>query len=146
MTVAQWIRGLPVGVCQAIKGAFDYPSSVALTATGASLATGLALPRDFNVFTTVAASTGCVLPAAVDQVVQTYTDANGTTRTITGVVEIGDTISVVNRGANSLSVYPFVSTGTIQGGGAGAAFAVGTNKVADFRYVGGGNWVASLSA
>jgi hypothetical protein len=38
-------------------------SSSALTATGNSQGTALALPSDWNLFTTVGASTGCILPA-----------------------------------------------------------------------------------
>lgn len=146
MTVAAWIRGLPVGVVAAIKGAFDPNSSTALTATGSTLGTALALPRDFNVFTTVAASTGAALPAGDDIVVSAYTDANGTTRNLYGVIEIGDTITVINRGANAITIYPYSSTGTVQGGGAGVGYSQAVNTIADYRYVGSGNWNVNKSA
>ena len=140
MTVAQWIRGLPVGVVQAIKGAYDYPSSVGLTALGNSQGTALSLPRDFNVFTTVGASTGGILPWGADQ-----TPTGGVSGVDRGLVEIGDSITVVNRGSNALSIYP-QSGGNVQNGGANTAFSVAANKVAQFFYVGGGNFNVNLSA
>jgi hypothetical protein len=147
MPVAQWIRGLPVGVVQAIKGAFDYPSSIGLVALGTTLANALALPRDFNVFATVAASTGARLPAGVDVVESTYVDPNGTTRNNYGIVEIGDCIRVVTKGvANPLLVYPQTAAGTVQAGGAGVGFSVAANKMAEFYYLGSDNWCANLSA
>lgn len=138
MTVAAWIRGLPVGVVQAIKGAFDYNSSVNLTGLGNSQGTALALPRDFNIFSTVAASTGAILPWGDDQ---QPVAASGQY----GVIELGDTITVVNQGANALLVYPQLG-GKVQGASANAGFSVASNKMAAFQYVGSGNWVANLSA
>jgi hypothetical protein len=146
MGVAAFIRGLPVGVVQAIKGAFDWQNSVGLTAAGTTQATALLLPRDFNVFTTVAAGSGCILPYGEDQTVSSQSVAPaGTTVASVGTLEVGDTITVVNRGANALLVYP-QGTGTIQGGSAGAGFSIAVNKLADIRYVGSGNFVANLSA
>jgi hypothetical protein len=140
MTVAAWIRGLPVGVVQAIKGAFDYPSSQALVATGNSQATALPLPRDFNVFNTVSASTGAILPWGADQ------QPTGSAAGQTGLVEIGDTITVVNnQAAQALLVYPQLA-GTVQGAGANAGFSIAANKQAVFSYIGLGKWVANLSA
>lgn len=146
MTVAAWIRGLPTNVVSAIKGAFDPQSSTGLTALGSTLLTALPLPRDFNVFTTVAGSTGASLPAGDDIVTSSYTDANGTTRNNYGTIELGDTITVVNRGANPLTVYPYSSTGTVQGAGAGVGYSQAANTIADYRYVGSGNWNVNKSA
>jgi hypothetical protein len=147
MSVAQWIRGLPAGVVQAIKGAFDYPNSVSLTALGTTLAGALLLPRDFNVVTGVSANTGVRLQAGVDVVVSTSVDPNGTTRNQYGVIEIGDSIIVVNKQATqALLVYPNTATGTVQGAGAGAGFSVAANKQATFYYCGLDVWSANLSA
>lgn len=104
-------------------------ASFSLTATGTTLATALALPSDFSVFTTVASSTGARLP----------TDASG-------AVTPPDTYIVVNHGAQTLSVYPGTSSGKIANGSAGAAFSVAANKTATFMYIGSDNWAASLSA
>lgn len=96
-----------------------------LTATGNSQGTALALPADVNVFTTVAASTGCILPASPAP---------------------GDQLAVANLGANTLSVYP-QSGGAIQTGAANAAFSVPAGKTAEFIARSGSvNWVALLSA
>lgn len=98
--------------------------SNSLTATGSTQGNALALPSDFNVFTTVAASTGAILPS---------------------VSSAGDWYTVVNHGANSLSVYP-PTGGKIANGSANAAFAVGANKTAQFQSIDGLNFAASLSA
>ena len=96
-----------------------------LTATGNSQGTALALPGDVNVFTTVAASSGCILPANPSP---------------------GDELVVANLGANALSVYP-QGVGTIQNGSASAAFSVAANKSAKFIARSGSlNWIALLSA
>ena len=106
--------------------------SSSLTALGNSQGTALLLPTDFNVFGTVAGSTGALLPLAVDN-------------TTIGIVQPTDTIIVVNHGASSLSVYPQVG-GKIANGSANAAFAVASNKTATFLYLGSNGWAASVSA
>lgn len=149
MTVAAWIRGIPVGVVQAIKGAFDYPNSIGLTGAGtSSQANALPLPRDFNVFTSVSASTnGGLLPWGADQTVSSQNVAPpGTVQTSNGIIEIGDQITVVNNTASvALLIYPQTG-GKIQGAAANAGFSVGANKTAFFFYIGSGNWVVNLSA
>jgi hypothetical protein len=128
MTVQAYMAGLPEFTRQAIVGL----PSLSLTALGSSQTTGLALATDFNVFTTVASSTGCQLPW-------------GTDGTVAGPVQIGDSITVVNHGANTLSVYP-QSGGKIANGSANAAFSVSATKLSEFTYIGGGNWAAAVSA
>lgn len=103
--------------------------SLSQTATGNSLATALACPSDFVVFTTVAASTGVRLPAAS-----------------TGTVNIADSYIIVNHGANALSVYPGTSSGKVANGTAGAALSVPATKTVYLTYLGSDNWAASLSA
>ena len=79
--------GCPALQAQASVGLLTTNSN-ALTATGNSQGTALALPSDFNVFTTVAASTGAILPATGPQ------------------CNVGDSFIIVNHGAQTLSVYP----------------------------------------
>jgi hypothetical protein len=69
----------------------------------------------------------------------------GTTVNTVGILEIGDSITVVNQGANALLVYPQLA-GKVQGASANTGFSVAANKVATFYYVGLGNFVANLSA
>lgn len=95
-----------------------------LTAAGSTQGTALKLSAVNNIVTTAAASTGVQVPA----------------------MQQGDSVTVVNLGANALAVYP-VTGGTIQGGAANAAFSVPTLKSATFiARDGSGNLAAVLSA
>lgn len=98
-----------------------------LTATGNSQGTALALPSDFNVFSTVAASTGAILPATGGQ------------------YQLTDTIIVVNHGASTLTVYP-PTGGTIGTGSANAGVSVAAGKTAWFLVVGTNGYAFSVSA
>ncbi len=117
--------GFSAGQAVALNGAF----ATGLTATGATQGTAFLLTSETSVFTTVAASTGARLPAPTDALTP----------------GIGDSYTVFNNGANSLSVYPPVgfSIGTAA---ANTALAVPANKGAVFYAVGNGNYVALLSA
>jgi hypothetical protein len=108
----------------AAQAAVGLPA-VGLTALGNSQGTAYALTSDLNVFTTVASSTGCLLPTSA----------------------IGDWITVVNHGANTLSVYP-PSGGKIANGSTNAAFSVAATKTAQFQCISGDGlqYAASLSA
>jgi len=108
------------------RASMGFPSS-ALTAAGTTQGTALALPSDFNIFTTVAASSGAILPATGFQ------------------YQVTDTIIVVNHGANALSVYPPVG-GTISTGATNAALSVPVGKTAWFLVVGTNAFAASVSA
>lgn len=113
--------GVPPLVAQMINGT----ASDGLVATGSTQGTALMLPSDVNVFTTVAASTGCLL------------NANPAP---------GDEILVANLGANALLVYPPVG-GTIQGGSVNAGFSVAASKTAKFiARTGSLNFIVLLSA
>jgi hypothetical protein len=105
--------------------------SNSLTAAGSTQGTALALPTDFNVFTTVAASTGGILPAA------------GTN------YQLADTIIVVNHGANALTVYPQTG-GKIGVASANTGLSVPSGKMAWFTVTdataGANIWAASVSA
>jgi len=97
--------GVPAG--QATATATGVLSNT-LTATGNSQGTALQLPSDFCVFTTVAASTGAIMPATCSP---------------------GDWYTVVNHGANTLSLYP-PSGGKIKNGSTNAAASVAAGVVA----------------
>lgn len=108
------------------RASLGFPT-FGLTATGSTQGTALALPTDFNVFTTVASSTGAILPA-------------------TGInIQVTDTIIVVNHGANALAVYPPVG-GTISTGATNASLSVPAGKTAWFLVVGTNAFAASVSA
>lgn len=74
-------------------------SSGTLTATGTTITDALALTSFVNLVGTTAASTGVKLPD----------------------VPVGGIVVVQNNGANALNVFPHSSTGTLNGGSAGAA-------------------------
>lgn len=76
--------------------------STGLTATGTVLADALALVSHNNVVSTTALNTGVKLPDAV----------------------IGSIIFVQNNGANPLNLFPPTSSGTLNGGSAGAAVTI----------------------
>lgn len=78
----------------------DVITASGLTATGTVLADALQLNASVNIVATAAASTGVKLPPKV---------------------AAGTTIVVINNGANAMNVFPATATGTINGGGAGAA-------------------------
>lgn len=108
------------------RSSMGFPS-VNLTAAGTTQGTALLLPTDFNVFSTVATSSGAILPATGFQ------------------VQVTDTIIVVNHGANALSVYPPVG-GTIGVAAANTAFSVPSGKTAWFLVVNTNAYAASVSA
>ncbi len=98
-----------------------------LTATGSTQATAYQLATPSNEFTTVAASTGAILPAPG------------------GRVSAGDIVAVYNQGANALSVYPPVGY-KIGLAATNAAVSVASGKSALFGARGDGNYFAFLSA
>lgn len=85
-----------------LRGSFGAMLTTGLVAQGTTQATALPLSGSFNVFGTVAASTGCVLPAGLNK--------NGE-------------VLVKNNGANTLNVFPPLG-GKINGGTANAAVTV----------------------
>jgi hypothetical protein len=91
--------GLSAVNAQAIQGTVAN----GLTATGNSQATALALSADINYVTTVAASTGVILPP----------------------MNPGDSINIYNKGANTLAVYPPVG-GAINSVATNGAYNVAT--------------------
>jgi len=96
----------------------------ALTALGSTQGTALTLPSNVNRFTTVAASTGAIVPATAQP---------------------GDEYIVANSGANALLVYP-PTGGAIAGGATNAGFSVAANKSAYFVVISATFIAAILSA
>lgn len=117
-------NGVSAGAANAIAGGAQI---LGQTATGSTQGTAFLLLGPTVEFTTVAASTGALLPSAGGRV--------------TGA----DTIVVVNNGANSLSVYPPVGfkIGTTATNG---AVAVAAGKAGVFMARGDGNYFAIVSA
>lgn len=74
-----------------------------LTAAGTVLADALQLTALVNIISTAAAGTGVKLPQGVD---------------------IGVQCIVQNNGANTMNLFPPTSTGTLNGGSAGAAVTI----------------------
>lgn len=96
-----------------------------LTATASgTLANSLVLNRGMNIVSTV-----------------TTTNDSFTLPTLTGSVMI----AVVNNGANTLRVFPNVSTGQIDTGGAGTAQTVAANKMRIFWQGSAGLWYSFVS-
>lgn len=96
----------------------------ALTATGSTQGTALAITADTNVVTTAAAGTGVVF---------------------SGPTTPGDEFIVANLGANALAVYP-ASGESIMAGATNAAFSVAAGKAALFIKTSATRWIAILSA
>ena len=112
--------GWSAGNAKAVNGAI----ATALTATGTTLATALALQADTNVLGTVASGTGVSLPSC----------------------EIGDSVEIYNGGANSLTVYPDTSSVQINALTAGNGFLLGVNTMCYARRISATRWVVNLSA
>lgn len=94
----------------------------ALVAAGTTQATALPIVNDINMFATVAAGTGGVLPSFGSAFV-----------------------AVFNGGANSLNVYPPVG-GTINGAAVNTPFVVTAGKSTTFMSPDGVTWLAQHSA
>lgn len=103
MSQTKKLTGAGFAPLQAISiiGDNDY----GVTATGSSASDAYALGYTNTVFTTVAASTGAILPAGQ---------------------ATSDLVRVVNHGANALTVYP--NTGGTVDGGASVSISAGAYK------------------
>lgn len=110
MAVTKKLTGAGFAPLQAISIIGD--NDPAATATGSSASDAYAIGYTNTYFTTVASSTGAILP-----------DGQA----------LSDVLTVANRGANSLTVYP-PSGGTVDGG-ASASVSAGAFKA--FRCVSG---------
>lgn len=106
----------------AVSSATVFPTTTGLTATGSDQAGALGLSVDYNIVTTVAASTGVRLPTAV----------------------AGRRIIVTNRGANTLNVYP-ATGGVIDSLATNAATTVAAGKSSSFVATSGTQWYTYTS-
>lgn len=91
----------------AVSTALFESTSAAVTAAGSTQGTATALTASYNVITVAAANSGVVLPVPASP---------------------GWSVTIVNRGANPLNVYPNAG-GAIDGAGANAAIVVPVNDV-----------------
>lgn len=110
---------------QGPKGNEWLPNVVSgLTAAGSTQGTATAIPagQDESVFTTVAASTGCIFPASG--------------------VGVGEEYVIANHGGNALSVYP-PSGGKMGTGATNAAYSLAAGKTGYFTYVGQLQWTTN---
>jgi hypothetical protein len=110
--------GLSAIQAQAIQGT----AADGLTATGAVQATAFPLAADVNHFTTTAAGTGCIIPAA----------------------NPGDSGTIQNGGANALLVYPPVG-GKMNNLGTNAGYSMAANTAADWYCVSPTQYIISAS-
>lgn len=105
----------------AISGA-TYSTSAAVSAAGSTQGTGTALTSDYNIVTTAAASTGVVLQTATT----------------------GSIVTVVNKGANAVSVYP-ASGAAIDALSSNAAISLAVNGVMQFQAKSSTQWYSSIN-
>lgn len=115
--------GMPAQQAQALNGV----GQASQTATGSTQATAFAITTCSTEFTTVAASTGAILPA-------------------TGLnVSTGDVLAVFNQGASTLTVYPPVGF-KIGLAATNAGVSVASGKSALFLARGDGNYFSLIGA
>ncbi len=96
----------------------------AVSAAGTTITTATDLTASVNVVTTAAASSGVQLP-------------NG---------EIGDSVEILNLGANAVTVYPDTASNQINALSAGSGFLLATNTAVKLRRFTSTRWAGYLSA
>ena len=113
--------GVAPGTAASIAGSIQLSQ----TATGNSQATAFAVTASTTEFTTVAASTGAILPVLR--------------------ITANDALYIVNNGANALSVYPPVGfkIGTTATNG---SVSIPAGKAGEFVARGDGNYFANISS
>lgn len=116
-----------VGTSAATANALNSPLLLSQTALGSTQGTAFAITLQATEFTTVAASTGCILPSTAGRPIN------------------GDDLFISNQGANALSVYPPVGF-KIGLAATNAAVSVASGKSAIFVCRGDGNYLAVVSA
>ena len=112
--------GFSPGQARAIGGQVQS----AVTAAGTTITTATDLTASINVVTTAAASSGVQLPNT----------------------EIGDSVEILNLGANAVTVYPDTSSNRINALSAGSGFLLATNTSVWVRKFTSTRWMAYLSA
>lgn len=112
--------GVSAGMAKAILGSI----ATGLSAAGTTQATATSISADRNIVSTVAASSGVVLPSC----------------------DVGDSIEVYNnQGTNDLTVYPD-SSSTINQLSANVGALLGVYRMCKFTRVTTTGWIANLSA
>ena len=112
--------GTSAGQAKALNGQFN----VSITAAGTSISDATDLLTSNNVITTAAASSGVQLPSA----------------------DIGDEVTILNLGANTVTVYPDSASNRINQLTAGSGFALASNTACIVRRFTSTRWMAFLSA
>lgn len=111
--------GFSAGSAKAVNGQV----SAALSGAGTVQGDATSIVASINVFTTTAASTGGILPAC----------------------EVGDSVEILNLGANTLTVYPD-SGARINQVATNGGVSLATNTAMIFRRFTSTRWAAFLSA
>lgn len=123
------VKNLMGAGCPALQAVASVGvATTAFIPNGAGVQTGLTIPSDGVICTSIASSGYCQLPTAAVQNPGLF-----------------DSYILVNHSGSTVQVSP-TSAGKIANGSAGAAFAVTTGKTAFFYYIGSDNWAAALSA
>lgn len=112
--------GFPAGQAKAING----QAKVTISAAGTVISDATDLTASVNVVTTAAASSGVQLPSA----------------------EIGDSVEILNLGANGVLVYPDSSSNRINNLSAGTGFVLATNTAVRLKKFTSTRWMGFLSA
>ena len=112
--------GTSAGQAKGINGQV----AASVTAAGTVISDAFDLIASINVVTTAGASSGVQLPSA----------------------EIGDSVEILNLGANAVTVYPDSSSNRINQLTAGVGFSLGTNTSCVLRKFTSSRWMAYLSA
>lgn len=112
--------GVPAFLARAIGG--QVQSSV--TAAGTTIGTAADLTASINVVTSAAASSGVQLPS----------------------VQIGDSVEILNLGANAVTVYPDSTSNRINALSTGTGFLLATNTAVVLRKFTSTRWAGFLSA
>ncbi len=110
-----------------LVGIVSGTTTTGLTATGTTRADALPVNASVAIFTTVAASTGAILPA----------DASP-----------GDRIVIVNYGANTLTVYPGISgsnLASVTSATGATSVAHASNTTRTYLCVDGTVWIATAA-
>lgn len=112
--------GMSSGMAKAANGQV----SASITAAGTTISDAFDILASNNIITTAAASTGVQLPSG----------------------EIGDEVSILNLGANAVTVYPDSTSGRINQLSAGSGFSLAPNTAVNCKKFTSTRWMAWLSA
>jgi hypothetical protein len=112
--------GVPAFLARAIGGQVQS----AVSAAGTAISDATDLTASINVVTTAAASSGVQLPN----------------------VQVGDSVEILNLGANAVTVYPDTTSNQINALSAGSGFLLATNTAVVLRKFTSTRWAGFLSA